>query len=520
MTTSVENLSALARQRLETLIPNAGESEEMLMATKAIESLAEVENIPARAHVDDMGNPHGTTKEHVKLGLIQNLPLIDELNPVGRGYASTDAIKALDQNKLDKTGTIRKAERLAKEFKIELTGDATGETETDGTGTAQVNVIIRGDRHKHAISQVEDLERQLASKAKSGGSKVVSFDARELSLPAHSDDTAKVRTNIDDDKTSLDLFIEGDVKDTVTVTSRVAGDSVDRTLLEIKSRGAGANKGQMTFYGNGFTTGNATVGGVLDVRGKEIAFDRANGASMKHSSGDDYFHLFGKGSTSRSTGDAKLKLGGIKLKEGPLITKVAKDFATAAADEMVNGALLRTMYESIIGMIRDLQGDTFPGKIVMFAGAIADIPTGYALCNGSGETTNKIPVPDMRNRFVLGAGGGKDPGDKGGSSVANTGYGGDHKHSGYTAGHGLTADENGPHTHGSPQGHPYSEAGSRGDFASGDDMTTKVKAYPRSTSSGKGKPHKHALAMSTGGRHRHSLSYTPPYFALAFIIKL
>ena len=38
------------------------------------------------------------------------------------------------------------------------------------------------------------------------------------------------------------------------------------------------------------------------------------------------------------------------------------------------------------------------GVIVMWSGAVADIPTGWALCDGSNNT------PDLRNRFVIGAG--------------------------------------------------------------------------------------------------------------------
>ena len=37
------------------------------------------------------------------------------------------------------------------------------------------------------------------------------------------------------------------------------------------------------------------------------------------------------------------------------------------------------------------------GCIVMWSGAIADIPTGYVLCNGANST------PDLRDRFIIGA---------------------------------------------------------------------------------------------------------------------
>ena len=38
------------------------------------------------------------------------------------------------------------------------------------------------------------------------------------------------------------------------------------------------------------------------------------------------------------------------------------------------------------------------GGIIMWSGTIANIPSGWALCNGSGGT------PDLRSRFIVGAG--------------------------------------------------------------------------------------------------------------------
>lgn len=49
--------------------------------------------------------------------------------------------------------------------------------------------------------------------------------------------------------------------------------------------------------------------------------------------------------------------------------------------------------------------------IIMFSGAVADIPSGWYLCNGSNGT------PDLRGKFVLGAGGAYNPGDTGGAAT-------------------------------------------------------------------------------------------------------
>lgn len=66
------------------------------------------------------------------------------------------------------------------------------------------------------------------------------------------------------------------------------------------------------------------------------------------------------------------------------------------------------------------QGPTGPsgypipiGLIVMWHGLIANIPAGWALCNGSGGT------PDLRGKFIRGAAAGANPGTTGGSSTHN-----------------------------------------------------------------------------------------------------
>lgn len=50
--------------------------------------------------------------------------------------------------------------------------------------------------------------------------------------------------------------------------------------------------------------------------------------------------------------------------------------------------------------------------IIMWSGTAADIPTGWALCDGTGGT------PDLTDRFILGAGKTYQPGANGGAATA------------------------------------------------------------------------------------------------------
>jgi len=67
----------------------------------------------------------------------------------------------------------------------------------------------------------------------------------------------------------------------------------------------------------------------------------------------------------------------------------------------------------------NLGGDTLypcgqvpPGGIILWSGAIVDIPECWALCDGNNGT------PDLTDRFIAGAGGGFNPDDTGGTAFA------------------------------------------------------------------------------------------------------
>ena len=86
------------------------------------------------------------------------------------------------------------------------------------------------------------------------------------------------------------------------------------------------------------------------------------------------------------------------------------------------------------------------GVILMWHGNIADIPTGWVLCNGSNDT------PDLRGRFVQGAADGNEANDPvpGGSSTAAPGAHSDHT---VTQPSGHTVTQPSGHTVTQPSGH-------------------------------------------------------------------
>jgi hypothetical protein len=111
------------------------------------------------------------------------------------------------------------------------------------------------------------------------------------------------------------------------------------------------------------------------------------------------------------------------------------------------------------------------GMICLWSGSIATIPTGWHLCDGTNGT------PDLRNRFIVAAGTTYAPGDSGGN---------------LTHTHALTMY---PHAHG---------------LAAGQMISTN---YPN------GQYHVYTgTSQSTG--YMSTVDHKPPYYALAYIMKL
>ena len=169
----------------------------------------------------------------------------------------------------------------------------------------------------------------------------------------------------------------------------------------------------------------------------------------------------------------------------------------------VNKALLQPIEDFLATL--DTNGLIPPGAIIMWSGAVDAIPEGWALCDGSNGT------PDLRDRFIVGAGGSYNVGDTGGANTVT-----------------LTADQMPRHRHGAGTlattaagSHSHEYVGYSGTRAAGG-ATDNYYLYGASNRS-----------TSSAGEHTHTIfgwtSYTgdgkahenrPPYYALCFIMKL
>ena len=136
--------------------------------------------------------------------------------------------------------------------------------------------------------------------------------------------------------------------------------------------------------------------------------------------------------------------------------------------------------------------------ITIWSGSVEDIPAGWVLCDGQDGR------PDLRGRFVLGAGGAYTPGAAGGSEEVT-----------------LTVDQLAKHSHGQ-----YVPASATGSTSTG--YTNLVN--PASTSNPvSGRPYKDGLFGSSTSANQVNTKMQgnnephenmPPYYALCYIIKV
>ena len=193
-------------------------------------------------------------------------------------------------------------------------------------------------------------------------------------------------------------------------------------------------------------------------------------------------------------------------------------------------------------------GDSFPsGGIILWSGAANAIPTGWVLCDGQNST------PDLRNRFVVGAGDSYAVDATGGSADATlvshthgsgnlgTGNAGSHSHSGNTNNtgdhsHSGNTNNTGSHAHrwgtddsdgASGAGNPDANGGQ-----SWKAWTDDQGSHSHNVNTNNSGSHSHNINTNNTGDHSHNVNgdtassgssatgaNLPPYYALCYIMK-
>ena len=183
-----------------------------------------------------------------------------------------------------------------------------------------------------------------------------------------------------------------------------------------------------------------------------------------------------------------------------LLVESSTTFVLTAFDSAFHTIVAK---QARVDVVPDLASRMVPaGTIMVWSGLLTDIPDGWTLCDGAKGT------PDLRDRFVMGAGLGEQPHAKGDADT--------HTHVVGPLERSVTTDGAGIHTHGMPPKW-YSRDLTGGDY-SGIDTNGSFNFNAQTQSSGW---HAHTVKVSfpafqsapnTGG-------VRPRWYALAYIMK-
>jgi microcystin-dependent protein len=144
------------------------------------------------------------------------------------------------------------------------------------------------------------------------------------------------------------------------------------------------------------------------------------------------------------------------------------------------------------------------GMIMIWSGSVGSIPSGWTLCNGSNST------PDLRDKFIIGAGNSYAVGGTGGSANAIVVS---HTHTATTASDGT---------------HNHDVVGTKSDgytFYGADKFYTVSSGGPssyvdtiKSTGIANAGSHTHSITVASAGSSGTNANL-PPYYALCYIMK-
>ena len=226
-----------------------------------------------------------------------------------------------------------------------------------------------------------------------------------------------------------------------------------------------------------------------------------------------------------------------------------------ASDVSPAGDIEATQYNNLRDDVEAVYKEVVPvGTITMWAGTDANVPTNWLLCDGStisratyatlftalgsgfggGDGSTTFEIPDMRDRFVVGAGTTYARDGKGGSVsvtlstaqlASHTHTGPSHRHSvGITSGAADRDHTHTPSVSGSQFMYGFPTSGGNAVSSS----STSFRIGNTTTTSGQSQTHYHSVSGNTGYQGTGSTDSAgsgsshenrPPYIGLFYIIK-
>lgn len=291
-----------------------------------------------------------------------------------------------------------------------------------------------------------------------------------------------------------------ELKDSAGISIKAGnGTCVDKDGIAVKAEG---HKGLLV-NNNGVSvkTGSGIAVNSLGVNVKLAKGDYTNGGEGH---GTDGTTLGSCGGLNLTSNGLSVYAGdGIQINMRGVSLKLAADSGLSA--DRTNG--LKIVTEQMFKK----------GMIMMFSGTKAEMPRGWALCDGGSGT------PDLRDRFIVMAGAKFTGKGDGTTSTGNTAVTGTVN----VAETKLTTSQIPSHAHNVELNSFYYVAESKHSSVVGSSLrihregrdSNGTKTRSKTGIEGSGQGHTHTATMTTAS-HSHTISAIPPYYSLAFIMKL
>ena len=410
-----------------------------------------------------------------------------------------------------------------------LTGLTGAAAATYGNATAVPQIVVNSNGKITGISNVT-----ISGGGGGGGSSLFIKDSGSV---VGSAGTIDFGTN---------LNVSGISAGIVTVTAGINTDHVRSETLSVSGVTTVAK-----FKSTGFTTFTSRVifDEILEFRGLE-----AGGSNTL-----DWYDSGGVVKHSIVYNGTRFNIGGgeileIDASDSAVISNAGVGIATVTENGLnVTGVCTATSFDGDGSLITNIGGTIPSGGIILWSGAANAIPTGWYLCDGQNST------PDLRNRFVVGAGDSYTVDATGGSADATlvshthgsgnlgTGNAGSHSHSGNTSNSGnhhhgggnYQTNTTGSHAHrwgtddniGAGGGTNNPDANGGQTWKAWTDTQGDHSHNVNGNSQSEG-DHSHNINTNNTGDHSHNVNgdtassgssatgaNLPPYYALCYIMK-
>ena len=404
-----------------------------------------------------------------------------------------------------------------------LTGLTGAAAATYGNATAVPQIVVNSNGKITGISNVT-----ISGGGGGGGSSLFIKDSGSV---VGSAGTIDFGTNLD---------VSGISAGIVTVTAGINTAHVRSETISVSGVTTVAK-----FKSTGFTTFTSRVifDEILEFRGLEAGGSNTldwydSGGIVKHS-------IVYNGTTFNIGGGEILE---IDASDSAVISNAGVGIATVTENGLnVTGVCTATSFDGDGSLITNVGGTIPSGGIILWSGAANAIPTGWVLCDGQNST------PDLRNRFVVGAGDSYAVDATGGSADATlvshthgsgnlgTGNAGSHSHSGNTNNtgdhsHSGNTNNTGDHAHRWGTDDADGAGGSGNPDANGGQTwrawTDTQGAHSHNINTNNSGSHSHNINTNNTGDHSHNVNgdtassgssatgaNLPPYYALCYIMK-